>query len=279
MTGKLFVCATPIGNLEDITIRVLKVLRQVDIIACEDTRRTGKLLQRYKIRKPMVSYHNYSSKNREDFLLQELLAGKNIVLVSDAGMPGISDPGQWLVRQAIDQRIELEVLPGPSAFATALVLSGYPADCFMFAGFLPSRSKARRERLQELSKYPSAVIFYESPHRLKETLSDMADIWGEQRAMTAARELTKLHEEVIRGTIGEINRYFNENLPRGEFCLITAGYKAEQEKTDLARVEKEVKELLAQGIEKNKAFKMKALEYNVKKSDIYNYYHLHNLTE
>ena len=172
-TGKLYICATPIGNLEDVSVRLLKTLRRVDFIACEDTRQSLKLLNRYHIRKTLVSYHKHSTRNREDYIVEQLLAGKEVALISDAGMPGISDPGEELVARAVEEGIPMEVIPGPSALVAALALSGLDTSSFLYAGFLPNRSGKRRETLTALKAQPRTLIFYEAPHRLLATLSDM----------------------------------------------------------------------------------------------------------
>lgn len=271
--GKLFICGTPIGNLEDVSIRLLKTLRQVDIIACEDTRHTLKLLNRYKIKNKLVSYHQFSDKNKEDYLLQEMENGKEIALVSDAGMPSISDPGQELVQRAIMAGITIEIIPGPSAVTTALSISGLDSTSFIFAGFLPNRRNRRREVLQELSAEKRTVIYYEAPHRLADTLLDIEEIMGGDRQMVVARELTKTHEEIIRDSVEAVRNHFSQNSPRGEICLLVAGKREEANLCpDLDRIIAEVNELIESGHTKKEAFKMKALEYHISKSIIYNYY-------
>lgn len=266
--GKLFICGTPIGNLEDVSIRLLKTLRRVDLIACEDTRHTIRLLSRYKIKKPLISYHEHSSREREDYILKLLLEGKTIALVSDAGMPGISDPGEGLIKRAIEENIPLEVIPGPSAAIAALALSGMDTSSFVFIGFLPSKEGAREEILQELKEEKRTLVFYESPHRLAKTLQSMAKILGENRKIAVAREITKVYEEVKRGKLGEIAGYFAEIPPKGEFTLIVEGNREEKE-GDIKQVLEEVKQLIKGGIDKKEALKMKAREYKIKKSVLY----------
>jgi 16S rRNA (cytidine1402-2'-O)-methyltransferase len=220
--GTLFLCATPIGNLEDITLRVLRVLREVDLIAAEDTRRTRKLLAHYDIHTPVVSYREHNHRQMARHLLNLLAGGQKIALVSDAGMPGISDPGEELVALVVSQGIPVVPLPGPNAALAALVASGLPASSFCFEGFLPAAAGARRRKLQELKGEKRTIIFYEAPHRLVESLSDMAEIFGE-RKIAVARELTKKFEEIWRGTLPRAVEYFRLNAPRGEFTLVVAG--------------------------------------------------------
>ncbi|SHG41787.1 16S rRNA (cytidine1402-2'-O)-methyltransferase [Thermosyntropha lipolytica DSM 11003] len=266
--GKLFICGTPIGNLEDVSVRLLKTLRRVDLIACEDTRHTAKLLARYKIKKPLISYHEHSGQEREAYILKLLREGKNIALVSDAGMPGISDPGAGLIKKAIEEGIPLEVVPGPSALVSALALSGMDTSSFVFVGFLPAKEGAREKLLQELKREKRTLIFYEAPHRLVKTLQSMAKILGEERRIAVAREITKLYEEVRRGSLREIERYFAHNPPKGEFTLIVEGDREEKE-VDREKVLAEVKMLIDKGMDKKEALKMKAREYKIKKSELY----------
>ena len=220
MPGTLYVVATPIGNLEDITHRAIRVLGEVDLIACEDTRHTRKLLDRYGITTKTISYHEHNEQERSRELIDLLAGGTNLAVVSDAGTPGISDPGFRLVRLAIARELSVVPVPGPSALITALVASGLPTDEFFFGGFLPARSGARRTRLNELRSIPSTLIFYEAPHRLAAALSDAHEILGEREAVVA-RELTKLHEEISRGRLSELAARFSsgENA-RGEIVLI-----------------------------------------------------------
>lgn len=224
--GALYLCATPIGNLEDITLRVLRVLGEADLIAAEDTRHTRKLLSHYDLHTPLTSYHMHNHKEKGEYLLDILASGKNIALVSDAGMPGVSDPGSELVAAALEKGYRVVPVPGPSASITALVVSGLPTDFFVFAGFLPVAKKARREKLNELRDRRDTLIFYEAPHRLKATLSCLIEALGDRPAV-AARELTKKHEEVIRGTLTGLEEHFEENEPRGEFTLVVAGATGE----------------------------------------------------
>lgn len=271
-SGTLFVCATPIGNLEDVSIRLLKTLRKVDVIACEDTRHTIKLLNRYKIRKPLTSYHQHSSKNKEDALLEELQNGKQVALVSDAGMPAISDPGAELVRRAIEAGIPVQVIPGPSALVTALAWSGLDTQSFIFTGFLPAKSGQRRELLGSLVNEMRTVILYEAPHRLLKTLAELEEILGGQRRIAVARELTKTFEEVRRGNIAEVLQHFTVHEPRGEFTVVIAGASKEAKTAEMEQIAQEVRELIERGMDKKEALKVKAREYSISKSVLYNYY-------
>ena len=220
MAGTLYLVATPIGNLADITHRALQVLNDADLIACEDTRHTHKLLQHYGITTKTISYHEHNEQQRAAELLDLLKLGRNIAVVSDAGTPSISDPGFRLVRAAIEAEVQVIPVPGPSALISALVAAGLPTDEFFFAGFLPSRSNARRTRLNELRSVPGTLIFYEAPHRLATTLKDAYETLGEREAVVA-RELTKLHEEIRRGRLSDLATYYaNEENVRGEIVVL-----------------------------------------------------------
>lgn len=220
MAGTLYLVATPIGNLEDITHRAIRILREVKIIACEDTRHTRKLLNHYSIQTRTVSYHDHNESDRARELLKELETGVDIAVVSDAGTPGISDPGFQLARLAIEAGIQVVPIPGPSALVSALITSGLPADVFFFGGFLPPRSGARRTRLAELRSTPATLVFYEAPHRIAATLRDALEILGEREAVVA-RELTKMHEEIVRGRLSELEaRFSTGERARGEMVLV-----------------------------------------------------------
>ncbi|NLG97994.1 MAG: 16S rRNA (cytidine(1402)-2'-O)-methyltransferase [Chloroflexi bacterium] len=219
--GTLYLVATPIGNLEDISLRALNVLKQASLIAAEDTRQTQKLLHRYEISAHTISYHEHNKLSRVQDIL-DALAGGDVALVSDAGTPGLNDPGYELVRAALAAGYNVSAVPGPSAPIAALVISGLPTDAFLYLGYLPRRPSERRQRLQEVAALTYTLIFLETPHRLSEALEDMEAVLGE-RPMAAARELTKLHEEVIRGTISEVRVHFEKNEPRGEFTLVVGG--------------------------------------------------------
>ena len=220
--GILYVVSTPIGNLEDITLRALRVLKEVDLIAAEDTRRTRQLLTHYGIHKSLISYHKYNRRMREKTLLQELREGKSIALVTDAGTPGISDPGEDLVRGAIQESIPLVPIPGPAALVSALSVSGLPTESFLFYGFLPSKAAARKKWLSSLQGRPETLVFYESPRRLSSLLEDAAQILGDRRVVVA-REMTKVYEEVYRGTISEVLDQLGEEEVKGEVTVILEG--------------------------------------------------------
>ena len=270
--GTLFICGTPIGNMDDASIRLLKTLRKVDLIACEDTRHTIKLLNRFKIKNKLVSYHEYSSREKEDYLIEQLLAGKNIALVSDAGMPVISDPGQTLVKRAAEAGIRMEVVPGPAALTAALAVSGLDSREFIFAGFLPERSAKRKQELQRYLNETRTVIFYEAPHRLAAALNDMETVLGGERQAVAARELTKIFEEVKRGSIKELKEIFTQSPPRGEICLLLAGADRTSETKDIKEIAAEINILVQAGMDKKEALKIKAREYHIKKAILYKYF-------
>jgi 16S rRNA (cytidine1402-2'-O)-methyltransferase len=267
--GKLYICGTPIGNLEDASIRLLKTLRGVDLIACEDTRHSIKLLNRYKIKNKLISYHEHSGLKKESYILEQLRMGGNIALISDAGMPTISDPGESLVRQAIEAGIEVEVIPGPSACIAALAISGLDSSSFIFVGFLPPKAGKRREILASLKDEARTLILYEAPHRLLKILEDMEDILGEGRPITVARELTKIHQEVRKGSVREIKSYYTEHPPRGEICLLIPVQEKVAKTADLDQIIQETIELINNGVDKKEALKMKAREYKIQKSTIY----------
>jgi 16S rRNA (cytidine1402-2'-O)-methyltransferase len=218
--GTLYLVSTPIGNLEDITRRALRVLAEADLVACEDTRHTRKLLDHYGIKTRTVSYHEHNERERAEELVGRLLAGESVALVSDAGTPSVSDPGFRLVRAAVENRIAVVPVPGPAAFVAALVATGLPTDEFYFGGFLPARAVARRARLSQLRALPATLVFYEAPHRIAETLRDAREILGEREA-AVARELTKLHEEIARGRLSDLAaRFDDEARARGEMVLV-----------------------------------------------------------
>ncbi|MDH7497552.1 MAG: 16S rRNA (cytidine(1402)-2'-O)-methyltransferase [Syntrophomonadaceae bacterium] len=267
-TGVLYLCATPIGNLEDVSVRLLKTLRHVHLIACEDTRQTAKLLRRYRIRTPMLSYHQHNRRQREGELLETLREGHDVALLSDAGTPGISDPGSDLVRRAVEEGVAVTAIPGPSALVCALAISGMDTSRFTFEGFLPPRAARRRAFLQELRGEVRTMVFYEAPHRVLETLADMEEVLGDRR-VTVARELTKRFEEVFRGALSQAREHFSQHPPRGEFTLVLEGSRGEAARVSAEQVRAEVEALLAQGVEKKEALRMKALQYGIPRRDIY----------
>jgi 16S rRNA (cytidine1402-2'-O)-methyltransferase len=220
--GKLFVVPTPVGNLEDMTIRAVRMLREAGLILAEDTRTSGFLLKHFGIQNKMQSYHKFNEHQSISHIIDRLNAGENIALISDAGTPGISDPGFLIVRECIKAGIEVECLPGATAFVPALVASGIPSDRFCFEGFLPVK-KGRATRLRELSDETRTIVIYESPYRVVKTLAQLSEYFGEGRYAAVCRELSKLHEEIIRGTLSELVGHFEANEPRGEFVLVVSG--------------------------------------------------------
>jgi len=240
----LYVVPTPIGNLEDITLRALRILREVDLVAAEDTRAAQHLLSHHSISKPTISFFEGNEASRTEDLVEKLRSGKNIALISEAGMPGVSDPGQRLVARAVELQLPVVVLPGPSAALTALVGSGLPTDAFHFAGFLPRSDGARREAIGRLNAVNATLIFYEAPGRTAATLADLAEGFGETRRACVARELTKIYEEFARGTLGELARRYAEAAPRGEVTLVVEGAAGD---TAVIDVEAEVRRRLDAG--------------------------------
>ena len=224
LMGKLYVVPTPIGNLEDITLRAIRILKEVDFILAEDTRTSGKLLQHLEINTPMQSHHMHNEHKTVNALVKRMEAGETIALISDAGTPAISDPGFLLTRACVEHDIEVECLPGATAFVPALVNSGLPNDKFVFEGFLPVK-KGRQTRLKRLAEEPRTMIFYESPHKLLKTLGHFVEYFGAERPISVSRELTKLYEETIRGTLEEVLKYYTEKSPKGEIVIVVGGKK------------------------------------------------------
>ncbi len=220
--GTLYLVSTPIGNLEDITLRALRILKEVDLIAAEDTRRTGLLLKHFGIEVPLTSYFEGNELRKREFILTKLKEGKKVALVSDAGTPGISDPGFRLIQLAIENQFPIVPIPGPSAVITALSVSGLPTDAFLFKGFLPHKSKKRRDLLKELENVRETLIFYESPHRISQTLGDILEILGD-REIALTRELTKVYEEIIRGKVSDILNQVGDRMLKGEITLVISG--------------------------------------------------------
>ncbi len=268
MSGKLYVVGTPIGNLSDLSPRALETLEAVDFIAAEDTRVTLKLLNHFGIKKEMVSYFEHNKRERGELIKNRILAGENCAIVTDAGMPAISDPGEDLVRTCRDLGIQVEAVPGPTAFATALAISGMEAGRFCFEGFLSVNKKSRRQHLEDIKNERRTMIFYEAPHKLLNTLKDFYNTFGE-RNIALARELTKLHEEVIRTTLsGAIAKYEAEN-PKGEFVLILEGKKEEKTEITFAQAIEMAKKLVESGMSVNAAAKEISSTTPFKKGDIY----------
>ena len=269
MPGVLYLVATPIGNLADITHRALQVLNDVALIACEDTRHTRKLLQHYGITTRTISYHEHNEQQRALELLELLRQGSNVAVVSDAGTPSISDPGFRLVRAAIENEIPVVPVPGPSALISALIAAGLPTDEFFFAGFLPPRANARRARLTELQSVPGTLIFYEAPHRLAATLKDAREILGEREAVVA-RELTKLHEEIRRGRLSELSSHYENQEPRGEIVvLIDRHIIAEATNETTPTVSALVAQFEQSGLDHRAALKKAARELGLSRAEAY----------
>ncbi|MGE4282563.1 MAG: 16S rRNA (cytidine(1402)-2'-O)-methyltransferase [Clostridia bacterium] len=272
--GILYLCATPIGNLEDITYRALRILQEVDLIAAEDTRQTIKLLNHYNIVKPLTSYHEHNKAEKGKFIIEQLKQGKNIALVSDAGTPGISDPGEDLVKLCAEEEIVVSSLPGSVAAITGLVLSGLPTGRFCFEGFLSVNKRNRKEHLEQLKNETRTMIFYEAPHKLMNTLQDFLHLFGDRR-IAIARELTKRYEEIIRCSILQAIERFEEISPKGEFVIIVQGanrqqMKAEQQKEWMELpIEEHINLYISQGIERKEALKKVAKDRGVSKREVY----------
>ncbi len=274
--GKLYVVGTPIGNLEDITLRALRVLGEVDIIAAEDTRRTRKLLSHYKIRVPLLSYRRENEIAEARRIAEKINDGKNVAIVTDAGMPGLSDPGFAVVAECTTRGLEIEVVPGPSSLTTLLAVSAVPVSSFLFEGYLPSKRAARRARLIEIASEPKPVVFFEAPHRIKAALEDIADLLP-SRALVLGKELTKLHEEIKRGTADVILKELGQSETRGEYVvMITAEDNAERESVAGVQLAREVQQLLDEGVARNDAFKMAATKWGVSRNAVYQAYLEHH---
>src|SRR5579864_175997 len=269
-TGCLYLVATPIGNLEDITVRAIRVLKEADLIACEDTRQTQKLLQHYGIHKELISYHTHNELTRAPELVIELEQGAEVALVSDAGMPVVSDPGYCLVTQCLRHHIPVIPIPGPSAFVAALAASGLPTDEFLFVGFLPSRAGARRKKLEALKVEPRVIVLYEAPHRLAETLSDATEILGSRPAVVA-REVTKIHEEFLRGSLAELRDAARKRTPRGEITLVIGpATDAVEPVASTVSLRERVEQLEAEaGMDRKAALKQAARERGLGKREAY----------
>lgn len=274
MKGTLYVCATPIGNLKDITLRCIETLKFVDLIAAEDTRHTIKILNYYDIKTPLESYYEHNKNVKGRKLLNILESGKNIALVSDAGMPGISDPGEDLIRLCYENNIPLTVLPGATASVTALVLSGIKTRSYCFEGFLPSGKKARKTVLQKLKAESRTTVFYEAPHKLLDTLKELYEEIGE-RQISVVKEITKKNETVLRGEISYIIEYFLENTPKGEYVIVLSGISEEESKNIAMKafenitIEESVQSYIEEGLNINDAMKKAAKERGISKKKVY----------
>ena len=274
MKGTLYLVATPIGNLEDITIRALNVLKSVDIIAAEDTRHTLGLLNHFEISKPLISYYKQTEKARSEVLISKLLEGKNIAVVSDAGTPGISDPGEEIVRQAIENNIKIEPIPGACAFINAIIASGMSTREFEFIGFLSTNKKERVEKLEQIKYDTKTLVFYEAPHKLKNTLETMLEVFGD-RKVVVARELTKIHEEFIRGNLSTVLEQLVDI--KGEFVIIIEGNSISKKDLEINELnskslEEHYKYYEKKGLEKKEIIKRIAKDRNTSKNEIYQYF-------
>lgn len=274
MAGRLYLCATPIGNLEDITFRVVRTLKEVDIIAAEDTRNSIKLLNHFEIKTPLTSYHEFNKYDKAKVLVNRILGGENVALITDAGTPGISDPGEELVRQCYEAGVEVTSLPGAAACITALTLSGLSTRRFVFEAFLPNDKKEKAAILEELRSETRTIILYEAPHRLKKTITELVPILG-NRKLTVVKELTKLHENVFLTTLEEALDYYQENEPRGEFVLVIEGKKLEEIKKEKEAffqemdVNEHMKIYLDKGMDKKEAMKAVAVDRGIPKREVY----------
>lgn len=274
MAGDIYLVATPIGNLEDITIRALNTLKNADIIAAEDTRHTLGLLNHFEIKKPLFSYHEHNQRESGEKLIQMALEGKNIALVTDAGTPGISDPGEGIVKLAIENGIRVYLVPGAAALIYGLVVSGLATSRFVFEGFLPTDNKSRRERFNSLENEERTIIFYEAPHKLQKTLGDLYEVFG-NRKIALCRELTKKHEEINRCTLSEAIEEFKDKKPLGEFVLVMEGKdrqeieKERMEQFEELSIEEHIRMLMEKGISKKDAIKEVARERKLPKAEVY----------
>lgn len=270
MSGKLYLVATPIGNMEDITLRAIRILKEVDIIIAEDTRQTLKLLNKLNISKPLISYHRHNEEIKVDYLIEKLNNGENIALVSDAGTPAISDPGEIIVKESINNNIDVIPIPGACALINGLIASGLSTKEFIFYGFLPLNKKLRKEKLKEIENEKKTIIIYEAPHKIQNTLNDLSQFL-DKRKVVLARELTKIHEEFIRGTVKDVMEKYNE--PKGEHIIIIEGNKEikneEKELIKYMSVEALYDYYEKQGFNKNEIIKKIAKDKNVSKNEIY----------
>jgi 16S rRNA (cytidine1402-2'-O)-methyltransferase len=267
-TGALYIVATPIGNLEDITLRALRILKETDLIAAEDTRHTQKLLSRYDIHAPLTSYHDHNKEEKAPVLVAMMLEGKDVALVSDAGTPGISDPGYFLINLAVHEKIPVVPVPGAAAAIAALSVSGLPTDSFVFEGFLPSRHAARIKRLGELQREQRTLVLYEAPHRIHRTIDDLLTVLGDRKAVVT-RELTKVHEEVIRGTLSQIRDRLAKGTTKGEFTIIIHGAEEHAAQAAADPLEHLRNLMLHQGLSKKDAIALTAKDLGLPKKAVY----------
>jgi len=267
-TGTLYIVSTPIGNLEDITFRAIRVLKEADLVAAEDTRHTRHLLDRYQIDTQLTSYHDHNKEEKAPILVARLLEGKSVALVSDAGTPGISDPGYFLINLAIDQKIPVIPIPGATAAIAALSVSGMPTDRFVFEGFLPAKHLARLKRLRELAEEERTIVFYEAPHKIIRAVEDMIEVFGDRRVVIT-RELTKIHEETIRGTFSECLKRLHEGSIKGEFTVIVHGAATELKMQDIDTAEYLKNLILHRGLSRKEAVSVAAEELGLPKKEVY----------
>lgn len=266
--GTLYIVSTPIGNMEDITLRAIRVLKEADLIAAEDTRHTRNLLNRYEIETPLTSYHDHNKEEKAPVLLTRMLEGKNVALVSDAGTPGISDPGYFLINLAVDQKIPVIPIPGATAAITALSISGLPTDRFVFEGFLPAKQSARTKRLNELAAEERTLIFYEAPHKIIKTIEDMISVFGDRNAVVT-RELTKIHEEIIRAKLSDVLKQLKQKTVKGEITIIVHGASKEPLKKDIDTAVYLKNLMLHRGLTKKEAIAAAAEELGLPKKEVY----------
>jgi len=266
--SKIYVCPTPLGNLEDMTFRVINILKKVDFIAAEDTRHSIKLLNHFKINTNMISYHEHNEQSRSEEIITRVKNGENCALISDAGMPGISDPGEILIKKALDENIEVEVLSGGSAFLLALVASGFSTDRFVFEGFLPRKSGEKTEKLKELKEERRTLIIYEAPHRIIKTLKNIQEVFGD-RQISISREITKKYEEHIRGIISQVIERLKEGIVKGEFVIVVKGFEGEVEEKEGISIEDQLKIFLQEGYSKKEAVKLTAKKLNARRNEVY----------
>ena len=274
MVGKIYLVATPIGNLEDITLRALKTLKEADIIAAEDTRHTLGLLNHFQISKPLISYYKQTEKTKSEAIIKKVLEGKNVAIVSDAGTPGISDPGEEIVKKAIQNNIEIVPVPGACAFVSALISSGFPTKEFIFIGFLSAIKREKKEKLEEIKYEPRTIILYEAPHKLKGTLEAIFEILGD-REIVLAKEITKIHEQFIRGRVSKILEDLDDI--KGEFVVLIEGSKETLEEKQIANLnqltlEDHYEYYKNQGLEKKEVIKKIAKDRNINKNEVYQYF-------
>lgn len=272
--GTLYLVATPIGNMGDFSVRATEILNNVSLIAAEDTRVTGNLLKKLNIKKPLISYYEHNSAKREERLLKELFDGNDVAVVSDAGTPAISDPGEYIVKACIENNIEVVPIPGPCAFVCALISSGFSTSTFTFVGFLPAKDNMRENELEKQKTKSETLIFYEAPHRLKKTLNSMKKVFGEGRKISISREITKKYEEHKHFTLKEACDYYEENIVKGEFVIVVEGNSEKTTESSIffPTLEEHLEFYMNKGYSKNESIKLIAKDKNISKRDVYDYF-------